>query len=42
MSDKADFKETNNTRDRVLIMIKKHDVIKKMTILITWVPMNRA
>ena len=29
MSDKVDFKEKNNTRDRVLIVIKKHDVIKK-------------
>ena len=29
MSGKVDFKEKNNTRDRVLIVIKKHDVIKK-------------
>ena len=29
MSDKVDFKEKNNTRDRVLIVIKKRDVIKK-------------
>ena len=29
MSDKVDFKEKNNTRDRVLIVIKKCDVIKK-------------